>query len=176
MRRMSTPTQRRSIGRSTGRCAVTGAALEPGTPCVAALIDRGDQGLERLDYSTDAWQAAPRPEGLLGFWRTIVPVGEERRGIVIDDEVLESMLARLEGDDRPDRVAFRWLVALMLLRKRRLRHLGVERREGREWWRFAWAGRDAEAPLLEILNPHLAEEDLRSLAEQLGEFVDADLE
>lgn len=163
------------IGRFTGRCAATGRALEPGTPCIAVLLDRGDDGFERRDYSIDAWASTSRPDGILGFWKTVVPRPEERRGVVIDDEVLASMLARLDGDERPERIAFRWIVTLLLLRRRMLRHLGVERRDGREWWRFAWAGAGAGAPAIEVVNPHLRDEDLQSLAGQLGAIVDSDL-
>jgi len=175
MRSMPAQTNRLSIGRTTGRCAATGAALVPGSRCVAVVVDRGDEGFERLDFAPEAWESTPRPAGVLCVWRTIVPEPEAKRGIVIDDEVLEEMVARLDGDERPERVAFRWLVALMLLRKRRLRHLGVERRGEREVWSFARRGEENAAPF-EVVNPHLGEEDLRSLAEQLGAFVESDLD
>ncbi len=174
MRSMATQTNRLSIGRSTGRCAATGAELAPGTSCIAVVIDRGDEGFERRDYAPEAWARQPRPEGVLCVWKTTVPAPEARRGIVIDDEVLEEMVTRLAGDERPDRVAFRWLVVLMLLRKRRLRHLRVERRDGREIWWFVRRGEE-ESSAFEVVNPHLSEEDLRSLAEQIGAFVESDL-
>lgn len=175
MRRMATQTSRLSIGRFTGRCAATGADLVPGSRGVAVVVDRGDEGFERLDFAPDAWESSARPEGVLCMWRYIVPEPEARRGLVIDDEVLEEMVTRLAGDERPDRVAFRWLVALMLLRKRRVRHLRVERRDGREIWLFVRRGEE-EANAIEIVNPHLSEDDLRSLAEQLGAFVESDLD
>jgi len=163
-----------TIGRSTGRCASTGAAIAPGTACMSVLRDLGDAGFERLDYSIDAWERGERPTGDFYFWRTIVPAADERRAFTIDDEVLEDMLARLEDDARPERIAFRWLVALMLLRKRRLRHLRVEPREGGETWLFQRKGDVDGAPPLAVVNPHLAEDDLVALAEQLGAFVEAD--
>lgn len=175
MRRMTAQTHRLSIGRFTGRCAATGAELVPGSRCVTVVVDRGDEGFERLDYSPEAWETQSRPPGVVCVWRSVAPEPEAKRGLVIDDEVLEEMVTRLAGDDRPDRVAFRWLVSLMLLRKRRLRHLRVERRDGREIWLFARRGEE-EGNELEVVNPHLGEEDLRSLAEQLGAFVESDLD
>lgn len=164
-----------TIGKSTGRCAASGEALAPGTPCVSVLRDLGDAGYERLDYAVEAWASGVRPEGEYYFWRTIVPQPNERRAITIDDDVLEEMLVRLEEDTRPERIAFRWLVALMLLRKRRLRHLRVETRDGRETWLFHRRSDGDGAPPIAVVNPHLDEDDLRSLADQLGAFVESDL-
>jgi len=139
------------------------------------LRDLGDEGFERLDYSIEAWDEGVRPEGAHFFWKTAVPHPEERRTLTIDDEVLEEMLMRLESDARPERVAFRWLVALMLLRKRRLKHVRVESKDGCETWYFHRRGEGDEAPVIAVVNPHLAEDDLRTLAEQLGAFVESDL-
>lgn len=139
------------------------------------LRDVGDEGFERLDYSIEAWERGVRPSGPHFFWRTTVPHPEERRTLTIDDEVLEEMLARLEGDERPERVAFRWLVALMLLRKRRLRHLRIDSADGREVWHFMRRGAGDEAAPIAVVNPHLAEDDLRALADQLGTLVESDL-
>lgn len=168
-------TSRLSIGRSTGRCAVTGAALQPGAVCISVLRDLGDEGFERLDYAMESWETGVRPEGPHFFWKTIVPRPEERRTLAIDDDVLEEMLVRLEEDTRPERISFRWLVALMLLRKRRLRHLRVESIDGRETWFFHRRGETEDARPIAVVNPHLAEDDLRTLAEQLGAFVESDL-
>ncbi|MBX3355963.1 MAG: hypothetical protein KF724_09725 [Phycisphaeraceae bacterium] len=166
---------RLAIGRSTGRCAATGEALEAGSACVAVLRDGGDDGFERLDYSLAAWDRGARPSGDFYFWRTVVPHPDERRGIVIDDEVLDEMLDRLADDPRAERQAFRWLVALMLLRKRRLKHLRVEREDDREVWLLQRRGGGDDAPVLRVVNPHLSEEDLRVMAEQIGALVESDL-
>ncbi|MFO0894879.1 MAG: hypothetical protein U0574_07985 [Phycisphaerales bacterium] len=162
-----------SIGRSTGICAASGETLAPGTACMAVLVDRGDQGLERQDFSLAAWNAGQRPERWICFWKTVVQAPDAKRGIRLDDDVLEEVLDRLEGDARPERQAFRWLVALMLLRRRRLRHDGVETAGGVESWRFRRRGDAEGAAPIRVVNPRLSEEDLRALSEQLGDVVEA---
>ena len=68
------------IPRTSGLCAATGAALEPGQNYYAALIELSEQeqseaktkgepinplGIKRLDYSAAAWESGQRPADAL---------------------------------------------------------------------------------------------------------------
>lgn len=173
------------IGRFTGACAATGEALPPGTPCVAALCELPDQpGFARRDYSVAAWQAGHRPPGLFSFWRTVAPSPDAPRRLLIDDQSLLDIFLRLEQDPRPERQAFRFVLALILLRRRMLRSVGREQvRAGdpaaadadapREVWLLQPRGAIEGAPPLRVLDPRLTEADLTTIAEQLGEVVEA---
>jgi hypothetical protein len=57
---MSRLTSSWDIGRFTGRCAVTGVPLEPGSPCIVALVEREDEPnmpLARMDFSEAGWSS-----------------------------------------------------------------------------------------------------------------------
>jgi hypothetical protein len=183
------------LGRFTGTCAVTGQRLEPGTPCVTALCEASDVEsanagtpfgvfLRRYDYSVDGWKeisganesgATRGPAGLLYFWRTTVPTGEGRRSILIDDEVLLEIFHRLEVDTRPQRVAFRFVLGLYLIRRKLLRVVGQRRDSDggaeRELWLVLVRGTDSSAPPIEMLNPRLRDEDVAEIAGQLNEVM-----
>jgi hypothetical protein len=111
------------VGRSTRTCAATGRALAEGERCIAALVENDREQLERLDFSTDAWQAGARPTGpglrLIGFWRTTATAAERHRGPVLDEESLLELLTGIEPGE-PRRDALRLVLALLLLRKRAL--------------------------------------------------------
>lgn len=184
------------LGRSAGACAASGAALRPGQPCVVALCEasdgeRPDAGtpfglfLKRLDYSVEAWDAGSRPERLLFYWRTSVPESGQERRLLVDDETLLDLFLRLEADERPNRIAFRFVLGLLLVRRRLLRVVGqrhetIERtgaadgrpeRIEREVWLLQPRGVESSAPPIALVNPRLREEDVCAIAEELGEIM-----
>lgn len=165
-----------AIGRHTGVCAATGQPLAPGTPCVAALCEQPEgDGLVRFDYSVDAWEEGHRPERLFSCWRTVAPEPDAPRRMLVDDQTLQEIFTRLEGDDRPQRLAFRFVLGLILLRKRLLRQAGRERRGDREVWLVLPRGAvEGERPI-ELIDPRLSEEDVRQISEQFSEILQSDL-
>lgn len=164
------------VPRSTGTCAATGEPLTPGSPCVAALCDRAeDEGFERLDFTIDAWEAGHRPDRLFSHWQTTMVAPEERQQLLVDDDVLVDMFERLAEDERPQRIAFRFVLALILMRKRLLRFTGRSGSGENERWRMRRRGAAAEEPDIEVVNPQLSEEDVRELTAQIGEIVQGSL-
>lgn len=164
------------VARPTGVCAASGAVLEPGSTCMATLCeDPETEGLHRLDFTLEAWEAGARPERLFSCWRTTVHTPEEKRKLLVDDDVLLDVFERLADDDRPQRIAFRFVLALILMRKRRLRF--VERRGSgeNERWLLRAKGASDETPPLEVVNPHLGDDDVRELTAQLGEIMQGEM-
>ena len=162
------------IGSFTGQCAAAGTPLEPGQPCMAALCEKADEeGFERLDYSLDAWEAGKRPERLFSFWRTTVQPPNAKKKDLVDDEVLTDLFERLADDDRAQRQAFRFVLGLILMRKRLLRFVGREQEDEREYWLMEPKGMRDQPPL-KVLNPNLNDDDVRELTAELGEILRGD--
>ena len=116
------------IGRTTGRCAATDEPLSPGDPIVAALVEAQDsEGFARLDFALDAWAGGARPPAsarVFGFWRTVVAEPNANKRPAIDAEGLLGLFEQLADDEvetvSPERSALRYLIALVLVRKREL--------------------------------------------------------
>ncbi|MFM7806814.1 MAG: hypothetical protein ACKPEA_02655 [Planctomycetota bacterium] len=159
------------VGKPTFQCASTGEPLPAGTACVTAVRELPQGGFERLEYTLAAWQNGARPEGLLCWWKTVMPQPDAKRRLVLDDEAIEEVFDRLAEDDRPNRVAVRWLLAMILLRKKRLRHLRIEDRSGVETWLFSRRGDAEGAPPTPVTRPALDEEAIAALSEELGAVV-----
>ncbi len=190
---MSTPLKGLVIGRSSGHCAATGRELTPGEPCFTALVrpevdpagggGAGDRPVfDRLDYDPDAWPEV-RDSGSLGdrllcWWRTEVPEPGGRKHLFVDDETLVDLFERLDEETADERKAFRFVLGLILLRRRRLRM--VERaREGeggasREVWRFKRVGGGEDAPIWSVEDPRLSESDADAIVEQLSTILSDD--
>ena len=172
------------IQRPTGQCAFTGRKLEPGEPYIAALVEFDPEavpaaatgraaaaaalGMRRLDISIQAWDQGQRPPRLFSFWRSIVPQPNQKKKLFVDDEVLLNLFRRLDEAVGPERQAFRFVLGLILMRKRLLRYDGSVRKTvgqvEQEWWRVtprAAPGTGVpgsggyEAQTLDLLNPQL---------------------
>ncbi|MFM8732388.1 MAG: hypothetical protein ACKOGJ_07740 [Phycisphaerales bacterium] len=169
-----------TVGRFTATCASSGRALASGEPIVATLCDApaddsGSPGFVRRDFALDAWTGGARPEGMVCYWKTVAPAPDEKRRILVDDDTLLELFDRLEGDDRPQRIGYRWLLCLVLLRKRLLRHVRVDRDGDAERWLVQRRGADDSVPPIAVVNPKFRDEDLQELAEHLGEVMQSEL-
>ncbi len=163
------------VARPTGVCAGSGERLEPGTVCVATLCEiAGEEGFERRDYSVAAWEAG-RPDGVLGFWKTTVPDPRARRRILVDDAVLLDLFESLAGDTRRRRVAYRFILCLILMRKKLLKYAGRTGKDENERWLMLPKGSTADAKPIEVVNPRLTDEDVRELTDQLSEVLQGEL-
>ncbi len=141
---------------------------------MAALCEREeDEGFDRFDYSEEAWESGYRPDRLFSNWRYTVPEAGKKPDIQIDDAVLVDLFERLASDQRPQRIAFRYILALVLLRKRKLQLVGREEYEGGELWLLRFRGTDCDP--VQVKNPGIAEEEIEHLSEQLSEILQGDL-
>jgi len=70
----------------------------------------------RRDYGAEAWQGAP--EGSLGWWRSRVPVKDGKPKLAPTDVMLNLFTALA---DKPSDAQFRYLLGLLLIRRRVLR-------------------------------------------------------
>ncbi len=128
------------IARSSGACAITGRALTPGEAYIAALVetDASDPtpantlGFKRLDISLDAWNQSDgkrRPAKVFAHWKAVVPEPNQKKKLFVDNDVLMNLLRRLADVKEPQRLAFRFVLALILMRKKMLRYDGTQKRQ-----------------------------------------------
>jgi hypothetical protein len=105
-------------------CAATGRPLQPGDRFVAALTDDAGKYVRR-DYAADAWPGPP--PGTVAFWAGRVPATDTPRKPTVNDGLLADWFHHLAGATEPDRVRFRYVVALLLMRRKRLKFEDVRR-------------------------------------------------
>jgi hypothetical protein len=104
------------IQRSTRRCAATDCPLDPGATCYSVLEVQGAD-IVRKDYAASAW-AGPPPEAF-GWWKSRVPEPHAKRIKLAPNEVLLDLLDKLA--ERPECQDMRYVLALLLVRRRVLR-------------------------------------------------------
>jgi hypothetical protein len=146
---------------NTRRCAVSGRELRPGEKFYSVLREENGK-FSRLDYSSEAWQGPP--EGSFSFWTGRIRAGEEDKRSPIDDDLLMDCLQRLEGETEPNRVNFRYVVALLLMRRKRLRFEEV-RTEADQEILLLRCVRTRNA--YRVLNPRLSEVEMAAVQEEV---------
>ncbi|MFN0050887.1 MAG: hypothetical protein ACKV0T_01765 [Planctomycetales bacterium] len=105
------------------KCAATGEDLVPGSVCHSVLVER-DGELQRLDYSPQGWSGPP--PGTVGAWECLVPLPQEVRREPLDAQALLSCFEQLCEEGDPAREGLRYILALLLVKKRRLRLEGSQ--------------------------------------------------
>jgi hypothetical protein len=149
------------IQSSTRRCAITGRELHPGERYYSVLLDEGSS-FTRKDFSLEAWEGPPA--GAFSFWQSRLAAGEAQRRPLIDDEMLMECLNRLEGEDDPSRLSFRFVLALLLMRRKRLRLEESRREGGQEVLALRCARTGAR---YRVLDPGLSDEELESVQDEV---------
>jgi hypothetical protein len=157
------------VAQCGGVCAATGAPLAEGQEVYAVLLEEGET-LRRVDYSLDGWSGPPA--GAFCFYKTRVPVKERKKRLLVDDEVLINFFLRLADETQEARVHFRFVLALILMRKRLLKYEDTERNGDREFWRMRFV-RDTVVHRVE--NPRLTEEQISAVSRELGAILHGDM-
>ena len=159
------------VPRPAGVCAVSGRPIEPGEKFVAAVRET-PTGLERLDVSPEAWADFDR-SNLLGFWQTTMPRPEQKpRKLFVDDEVLCTLFERLADTSEQSKLHFRFVLGLILMRKRIVLFEASRHEEGRDVWVVRLKGREDR---LDLVDPKLTEAQVADVSQQLGEILHQEL-
>jgi len=150
-------------------CADTGKTLAPGDKYCAVLCEEGEKYVRR-DYAADAWRGPPA--GAIAHWSGRVPASRAARKPTFNDEMLADWFYHLLDRTEPDRVNFRYVVALLLMRRKRLKFEDVIRTEAGG---SALVVRDAKSGRrLEIADPHLSEADLTAVQDEVFRVLGMD--
>lgn len=158
------------IDKPVGQCGGSGKKIEYEEEYFGALVET-EEGLKRQDFCADYWQGH-KPE-VFCYWKTKLPHPDEKKQLFIDDEMLMSFFERLAEETEPEKINFRFVLTLVLMRKRRLKYDSSKIKDGNEIWRLRIAGGDKE--FVEVINPRLDEEQIEQLSSQIGQILQVDL-
>ena len=162
------------IARTAGVCVHCDRQLAEQEEFETTLVCDGAQ-LVRQDWCLTCWEAADheQPVGLFGQWRTRMPVKQAKKKLFVDDAMLANFFLRLEGDELEGRREFRFVLALVLMRKKLLNYEGSTKDDqGEETWTMRFKG---ETQTHNVLDPRLDEEKIAVVSEQLSEILQGEL-
>jgi hypothetical protein len=149
----------------TRRCAATGRDLHSGEKYHSVLIEQEGK-LVRQDFADTAWTKPPA--GAFCFWTGRVPSKEQVRKMRIDADMLLDCFQRLDGSAGADKINFRYVLALLLIRSRRLKYLDCRTQDGREILRLRCLRGETQ---YDVVNPGLTEDELAAVQEEVLQVV-----
>ena len=164
-----TMTQQWEVEPAAGRCAVTGRRLEEGEEFYSALFEDGES-FRRSDYSVDSWKGPP--EGSYCHFKSRVPIKLKRKKLLVDNEILVNFFLRLGDETEPTRLQFRFVLALILMRKRLLRYEGSTIESGADVWRMLLT---TDRSTHGVVNPRLTDEQIEGVSSQLSAILHGDM-
>lgn len=158
------------VAKPLGVCHIRNQPIEPGQKFMAALRET-PAGFERLDISLDAWPEFDRKD-VIGFWQTVMPKSEQKKKVFVDDQVLCEIFERLADTTEPPKLNFRFVLGLILMRKRMIVYEDTRVDAGREIWQVRFKGRDDK---LNLVNPKLDEQQVMEVSQQLSEILNEEI-
>ncbi len=159
------------IKKTLGQCYDTSREFSVGEEYYAALVEIETGQLDRRDYSIDCWQR-DKP-AVYCFWKTKMPDSQQKKKLFIDDEMLMAFFERLTEETEQEKVNFRFVLTLILMRKRKLKYESSEIIDGAEIWTLRITGGDER---VQVTNPRLAEDEIEQLSSQMGQILQVDFD
>lgn len=104
------------VSRCSRQCHALQRPLREGEWYYSVVLESGDEYV-RQDFSAESWQGPP--EGTIGWWKSRMPTSDDKKLVLAPPEVLIDLLRQM--GQFPDKEKSRYLLALMLMRRRILR-------------------------------------------------------
>jgi hypothetical protein len=149
-------------------CAATGQELRPGSNCYSVLVEQNGE-LARLDFAEESWTGPP--PHTVAQWRNLVPRPVEVKRKALDPDALMNYFDQLTEEANPLNEKLRYILAILLLRKRRLKQ--EDPREGGDPDLMQFTSLQGEGTY-EVRDPHLSDDELAELQEVLNAHFAAD--
>lgn len=147
-------------------CAATGRELKPGERVYGVLTESAGKFV-RADYAADAWTGPP-PDAI-AHWNGRIPSSDRTVKPTFNDTLLLDCFDHLAGAEDPSRVSFRYVVTLLLMRRKKLKFEDTRRKaDGTEVLvlRDARTGRRHEVP-----DPKLPDDQIEAVQRQVFQVL-----
>ena len=160
------------INKPLGQCFGSGRRIEHGQEYFGALVV-AEEGLQRRDFCAEYWESE-KPD-VFCHWKTRLPEPGQKKQLFVDDQMLMSFFERLARETDQEKIDFRFVLTLILMRKRLLKYSESRTEDGKEIWRLRIPGDKSAEGMVEVVNPHLDAEQIEQLSSQMGEILHTDL-
>jgi len=154
---------------SLKRCVVCGKEFQEKDEYFSEIYD-SEGGFLRKDFCVACWKG-PEEKGY-SFWKTRIAPKEQKPKRFIDLDVIFDFFEKLADSDEREKETFRYILALVLMRKRRLKFEGTSREADAEVLILREA---ATKNIFHVKNPELNEGELEAITGKVGQILNMDL-
>ena len=157
------------ISKPLGQCFGCDKKIESGEEYFAALVE-SEKGMERRDFCSEYWQK--EKPAVYCYWKSKLPDPTVKKQLFVDDDMLVSFFERLANETEQEKVNFRYVLALILMRKRLLKYESSKRENEKDIWQLRVVG---ENRFVEVEHPNLDENQMAALSEQLRQILHVEI-
>jgi hypothetical protein len=157
------------INKTLGQCSGSGDKFEVGSEYYAALVETQD-GFERRDFSVEFWQK--HKQDVYCYWKTKMTHPDRKKKLFVDDDMLMTFFERLADETEQEKINFRFVLTLVLMRKRILKYDSSEVKDDNEIWTLRVTGANRS---VHVVNPHLTEDQVVELSSQVGQILQIEM-
>ncbi len=146
-------------------CQCSGAL---GTAGYFSALLQNPEGLQRQDFCAACFQDK-RPPEVFYFWKAAPRQADESTRTqrpVVDVEYVLEFFKRLDGENTPQNIAFRYILALMLTRKKLLVFEGKKKAQNGQDVQIFREKRGGQSH--QVAEPALSEEEIGAVSAELG--------
>ncbi len=156
------------VDKGNKSCSACERVFDDGEEYYSALLERSETFV-RDDYCPECWGKVAK-DNFFSFWKTKVSDNEEEpKKIFIDTQVIYMFFTKLEEITTVEKQLFRYLLCLILIRKRFLRLDDFLKEDGCEYL-LVWDRQQKKN--LKIFNPQATEEHLQNAQKELSCIFD----
>ena len=155
------------VQRCTRQCAATERQLQPGETFYSMLTVEGAE-VVRQDFSVEAWEGPP--EGTLGWWKSQMPEADARKINWAPNDVMLHLLDEMEP--QPEMADMRYVLALLLVRRRVLRLEETEDDEYGQQWLVVYSHKKETTTKIRVVTP--TAERITAIQDELAKLLFAD--
>ena len=119
--------------------------------------------------SAECWPAQDHDKAF-SYWQTRIPKKDAPVRRFVDDEVILDFFKKLEGQEEPSKKSFRYVLGLLLMRKKVLKFTEFRRGETSGILVLYDKVRDSK---YEVADPNLTEEQIQQVTEEIGQVLNA---
>lgn len=160
------PVKRYDLAEPKEICAVSGKALAAGEAVYSVLFDREGKW-QRQEVAVEAWPGPP--DGAVSYWRTRITTAKPTGPVKTDPQRLwDCFIGIVETNLEPRQEQLRYLLALWLVRCRRLK---LVRREAVEGGSRLLVQASQVKRTFEVNEPTISPEECERLEQELAELL-----
>ncbi len=154
------------VGSNALACSACKQSFVEEQEIFSALYDEQTAFLRR-DFCNGCWSQQDRA-AIFSHWQTRIPKKDAPVKRFVDDEIVLEFFRKLEGQDEPLKKNFRYVLALLLMRKKALKFIEFKRTEAGAMLILRDALSQSD---YHVADPDLNEEQIQQVTEEIGQIL-----
>ncbi|MBR5626835.1 MAG: hypothetical protein IKW74_04355 [Thermoguttaceae bacterium] len=154
------------IPKCTRICCRTKRPFQPGESFYSILTEENGE-IKRQDFSSEAWLEEKRDDSCLGWWKTQLEPGIEKKLKLAPNDILMDIFDELI--DQPDKMEISYILTLLMVRRRIFRFEKEEQEDENQAKILVYSPRRETTYSIPVVK--LSDEQIKDVQEYLAALI-----